>query len=213
MIRVNLHMLLAERNMTATQLSKETGISKTTLSNLVNNTSGGIQFKTIDKICMALGIEPKDFFDYSPYLYKVDKRTPAIKLESEYNSHYDNDSTFNLELIIKKNKIEEHFPFDVYLNDNENKFIINLFFDNHIFFRNSLLRMFLNDVSYSNLLGFKETIIDFVFSAIPKHSENSGSELSDEDLNKARDRTVIQIGSINQQGDIEYFKKTVTYGM
>lgn len=74
-------------------------------------------------------------------------------------------------------------------------------------------RMFLNDVSYSNLLGFKETIIDFVFSAIPKHSENSGSELSDEDLNKARDRTVIQIGSINQQGDIEYFKKTVTYGM
>lgn len=81
MLRVNLNMLLAERNLTASRLSKETGISKTTLTSLVNNTGKGIQYDTIDTICNFLGVTPNEFFDYVPIDYVFDYENVELVLE------------------------------------------------------------------------------------------------------------------------------------
>ncbi|WP_392425220.1 helix-turn-helix domain-containing protein [Dolosigranulum pigrum] len=72
MIKNNLNVLLAERNYTATDLHEGTGISKTTLTSLVNNTGKGVQMDTIDKICNFLDVNISDFFIYSPYMIDLE---------------------------------------------------------------------------------------------------------------------------------------------
>lgn len=69
MIKCNLSVLLAERNMRISELSKRTGISRTTLTALAYNQSKGIQYDTFDKLCTFLKVKPDElfiheFFDY-----------------------------------------------------------------------------------------------------------------------------------------------------
>lgn len=70
MLKNRFNILLAERSLTASKVFEETQISKSTLSQLVNNSNDGIQFKTLDKLCNYLEISPNEFFDYAPFLYK-----------------------------------------------------------------------------------------------------------------------------------------------
>jgi DNA-binding Xre family transcriptional regulator len=58
MIKCNLAVLLAERNIKITKVSKDTGISRTTLTSLTNNYAQGIQFDTLDTLCKYLSITP-----------------------------------------------------------------------------------------------------------------------------------------------------------
>lgn len=67
MIRCNLAVLLAERNLKITRVSKETGISRTTLTSLANNKGQGIQFDTINTLCSYLGVLPNEIIHYIPY--------------------------------------------------------------------------------------------------------------------------------------------------
>lgn len=67
MIRNNLSLLLAERNLKATKVSNDTGIARSTLSKIVNNTSEKIDYATINSLCNYLKITPGDFFEYSPF--------------------------------------------------------------------------------------------------------------------------------------------------
>lgn len=67
MIKCNLPVLLAERGVKITKLSKDTGISRTTLTSLSNNYSQGIQFDTLNKICKYLKINPGELFLYVPF--------------------------------------------------------------------------------------------------------------------------------------------------
>ena len=53
--------------MKITKVSKDTGISRTTLTSLANNYSQGVQFETLDSLCSYLKITPADFFSYSPF--------------------------------------------------------------------------------------------------------------------------------------------------
>lgn len=66
MLRCNLSVLLAERNLKITQVSKDTGISRTTLTALINNRSQGIQFDTINTLCNYLKITPDKLMSYLP---------------------------------------------------------------------------------------------------------------------------------------------------
>lgn len=61
-----LAILLAERNLKITKVSKDTGISRTTLTYLANNYTQGIQFDTLNKLCIYLKVKPQDFFDFIP---------------------------------------------------------------------------------------------------------------------------------------------------
>lgn len=62
----NLANILQEMGKSITEVSKETGISRTTLTALSSNKSAGIQFETINTLCSFLNIKPGDLFLYSP---------------------------------------------------------------------------------------------------------------------------------------------------
>jgi len=67
MIRSNLSVLLAERNLRITTVSRETGISRTTLTSLANNANTGVQLETINQLCNYLRTEPDKLLQYLPY--------------------------------------------------------------------------------------------------------------------------------------------------
>lgn len=66
MIRCNLSILLAERNIRITKLSNDTGISRTTLTYLANNYSKGVQFDTLNTLCSYLHVTPDDLISFIP---------------------------------------------------------------------------------------------------------------------------------------------------
>lgn len=73
MIKTNLAVLMAERGLKISDVYEATGISKTTLMAISENTGKGIQYDTIDKLCNFFEVSPSDFFVYSPYIFKFHK--------------------------------------------------------------------------------------------------------------------------------------------
>ena len=53
MISQKIRTLLAEKNMRASNLAKETGIAQSTLSMITSGKRKSIQFDTIEKICIG----------------------------------------------------------------------------------------------------------------------------------------------------------------
>lgn len=64
MIKFNLKVLMSERNLTALKLSNETGISRITISNILNNKGQGIHLETINTLCNYLRVTPAELFIY-----------------------------------------------------------------------------------------------------------------------------------------------------
>ena len=60
MIEIHVDELLGEHNRSFYWLSKETGISHTTLWRLKKGKALGINFETLEKLCGALGCQPGD---------------------------------------------------------------------------------------------------------------------------------------------------------
>lgn len=58
MILCNLPVLLAERKLRISKVTADTGISRTTLTAMYYGTGVGVQFETLDKLCIYLGVEP-----------------------------------------------------------------------------------------------------------------------------------------------------------
>lgn len=71
MIKCNLAILMAERGLKITDVSKGTGISRTTLTALYHNTGSGIQFETLDKLCEFLRVSPGDLLQHYYFEYKI----------------------------------------------------------------------------------------------------------------------------------------------
>lgn len=59
----NLRIVMAEKNIKANKLSKETGIAETTISNLINGKTNGIAFETLEKLAEHLGASVSDLFE------------------------------------------------------------------------------------------------------------------------------------------------------
>lgn len=70
MIRNRLNILLAERNLNIKDVYENTGLSRTTVSNMINGVSDGLQMKTLDILCNYLEVSPSEFFDYAPFIIK-----------------------------------------------------------------------------------------------------------------------------------------------
>lgn len=66
MIKYNLILLLAERQLKVADAVLQTGISKTTLHKIYKDESTQIDFETIDKLCDFLGITMGEIFEYVP---------------------------------------------------------------------------------------------------------------------------------------------------
>lgn len=72
MIRNRLAELMQLKGVRVVQLAKETGISRNTITNTVQNDSEMYRLDTINKICHTLNITPCDFFEYSPIEIDID---------------------------------------------------------------------------------------------------------------------------------------------
>lgn len=66
MIISQLRTVLANHRMNITSLSRATGIPRATITLLADNKNVGVQFATLDKICMALHTDPASLFLYAP---------------------------------------------------------------------------------------------------------------------------------------------------
>ena len=67
MLQNNLNKLLGERNVKISAVAEATGLAHTTLFSLIKESTAGIQFETIEKLCSYFQITPSELFDYSPY--------------------------------------------------------------------------------------------------------------------------------------------------
>ena len=66
MIRRNLAVLLAQRSLKITKVSKDTHISRTTLTAICQNECKGIQFDTLNLLCEYLNVSPSEILEFYP---------------------------------------------------------------------------------------------------------------------------------------------------
>ena len=66
MIKNRLASLIAERGLNITRVSKETGISRNSITSIAQNDSEMIRLDTINTLCRYFGITHCEFFDYDP---------------------------------------------------------------------------------------------------------------------------------------------------
>lgn len=71
MLANRLKILLAERDLSIKDTVKETGISRNTLSNMINNPYANVSTNNINKLCNFLEVIPNDFYDYFPWNFKL----------------------------------------------------------------------------------------------------------------------------------------------
>ena len=66
MIRVDLDVMMARRNMSLTELSARVGITMANLSILKNGHAKAVRMSTLEAICKALDCQPGDILIYDP---------------------------------------------------------------------------------------------------------------------------------------------------
>ena len=66
MIKNNIPVQMAEKRMNIQKVSDLTGISRTTLSKIVNDKFTRIDLKTIDILCKVLECNTQDLLEYIP---------------------------------------------------------------------------------------------------------------------------------------------------
>ena len=70
MMANKLKSLLAERNLTIKQIIKDTGLSRNTLSNIINNPLSNISLDTLNTLCIYLKITVDDFYSFVPFNFE-----------------------------------------------------------------------------------------------------------------------------------------------
>ncbi|MER2107667.1 MAG: helix-turn-helix transcriptional regulator [Solibacillus sp.] len=92
MIKNRLAVLLAERGLKITKVSHDTGISRNSITSLVQNDSEMIRLETINNLCNYLGVTPNDFFEYIPLDIEFFIYPNSVSYRIEH-SHLDPDET------------------------------------------------------------------------------------------------------------------------
>jgi putative transcriptional regulator len=82
MINIRVDELLREQGRTFYWLAKETGISHTTLWRLKKGKALGINFETLEKLCLALACNPGDVLTLSATTKRSGKPTTSTKTSS-----------------------------------------------------------------------------------------------------------------------------------
>lgn len=174
MIQSKLSVLMAERGLKISDLYEETGISKTTLMALAENSGKGVQFDTVDKLCNFLGITPCEFFEYSPYIVNLE--------ESNYCSQKENNLN-DLAITVKNQFYEKTFylsiyidsgdAFDLPINDKDLKLAVLIGLSGNESYRDEEFFKFLSGLS----VAFETEFINKIINNIKeKLSENLGKQ-------------------------------------
>lgn len=169
MLKTNLSVLMAERGLKIAELHDKTGISKTTLMALADNTGKGVQFDTVDKLCVYFGVTPKEFFSYSPYIFKYglmeDDNFINISIKSRYYI-----KTFYLSKYIGSSDDFE-FP----LSDKSYDLWFQIHLEESETYRNNEFFDILDDLPTNFEIDFineiKKFVFDYLSSNIGKHIE------------------------------------------
>lgn len=107
--------ILSSRKISITELSDKIGVSRTALSQLVNNTTKGIQYDTLNKICNYLKLSPNDVLMHYPleiYCYEIFKldKIPSDFFDLEFWNEYQ----FEYRICIEKwNRTLEFFIYTI----------------------------------------------------------------------------------------------------
>lgn len=95
MLRFNLAILLAEKNLKITKVSHDTGISRTTLTSIYYNYAKGIQINTLNELCMYLKTTPDNLISYIP-----------VDIELPSTNTYDTDNFIDIKITTRNNKYD-----------------------------------------------------------------------------------------------------------
>lgn len=148
MIKFNLKKVMKQKNLNISQLNEMTGISRNSLSLLINGKSQGIQFETMEKITKALNVEIdslfKNTFDYVSINIKGKKRikgffpslsnkTQRDRLDKNIEVINENDYSHNsfsvLDCTYMEDSIEkrEYLPYRIFIDvTGSNKIFIDM---------------------------------------------------------------------------------------
>lgn len=77
--------ILADKKLRITQVGLETGLSRTTLTALAKNSGAGVNYETIDKLCIYLEVTPGEFFEF----YPADIQTASEFIYDGYAEEYE----------------------------------------------------------------------------------------------------------------------------
>lgn len=126
MIRNNLAVLLAQRQIKISRMALDTGLSRTTLTSLAQNESKRIDNDTLNTILMYLKITPNDFFSFLKFDFIITTETNEFDISwraAEVNNYISIDKGI-FDLFIKvDDKISTRQPtyeFEVKIDDNFN---------------------------------------------------------------------------------------------
>lgn len=117
MIKTRLKEILEEKNLTINKVSNEAGISRPSLTALVNNDSGGIQFETLEKLTEYLNVAIEDILIQTKnevkFIYKSTVSLASIKEveEAEFKQK-------SKEKFVQVNP-SEALPFKAFIRENE----------------------------------------------------------------------------------------------
>ncbi|PWT47065.1 hypothetical protein DKZ23_05160 [Limosilactobacillus reuteri] len=79
-----LKILLAERDLSIKDVMVATGLSRNSLSNMVNNPFANISTENVDKLCNYLEVKPSKFYDYVPWIFHFTLHLGTMKVDDLY---------------------------------------------------------------------------------------------------------------------------------
>lgn len=195
MIKSRLGVLMAERSLKISDVYNETGISKTTLMAIADNTGKGVQYETVDRLCNYLGVTPCEFFEYSPYMIDL----------STYFKHEGDMS--NLTLRIKKQSYEKNFYFTLSINSDpyyfpidkdDYKAIISINIEHADLYDNEEFYKFLDDLTVSFRTDFLNELVykskKIILKAIKENHDLEKVFIADKNIDlKKGDKVLIRL--------------------
>jgi len=124
MIKCNITEILKEKRLSITKVSKDTGLSRTTLTSLANNTSQGIQFDTLNTLLQYLNVSIENFLIHSKDMYEVECSIEEYSFNEHQNSGF-----INIGIKIKNGENVQRFYMygDISKEENIPFLIVNLY--------------------------------------------------------------------------------------
>lgn len=188
MIINRLSILLAERGLSGAKFAISTKIAQSTISKITTQKSKQIDYKTLNTICNDLSIEPKDFFEYSPYDFEFSHNSEehqhfifvtATKYGEksniyEYQFDYSFSYNFDLPNTYTYNDIIENK-----LNINELDITYDLTLKEETIIEYENLSTLLKTTFLEELKDFVVPLVDEIFSFYFKEHFNRISECND----------------------------------
>ena len=97
-----LALIVAQKRIKITQVAKDTGLSRTTLTTLSQNKSKRIDNETLNSLCNYLRISPNTFFEYTPLDFEIESSIDNITSKIDpVDGIEEKNGIVNLDLLIK----------------------------------------------------------------------------------------------------------------